>query len=592
MSGESPAEYLAMARKVEAGIVENLDAVRVGVVSTFTVNQLRPYLIVEAARRGMAVEVQLGPFNQLEQELLAPSSDLHAFDPEAVVVAARLEELAPELIHSFSGLPVEHVEALVESAVGRLEHLARGFREHSSAPILLLNFAAPPTLNAGYADPLLEVTQTAAIQRANERLAQAARAVPAAFLVDFARSVAEVGTRHAYDPRLLHVGRIPLSPHGHRALGERLARTLRAVRSAPCKCLVVDLDNTLWGGVLGEDGLGGIQIGEDFPGNAFRSFQRAILSLRDRGILLAIASKNNAEDVREAFDSHPDLLVKPEHFAAMQIHWNEKASSLQAIATELNIGLDALAFFDDNPAERDWVRRRLPEVTVVDVPADPTRYVEVLDTSGAFDHLLVSAEDRKRAEHYATEGQRKELQASSESLEDFLMGLKVEVAVGRVGTGSLPRVVQLIGKTNQFNMTTRRHSAADLQAFAKTGHEVLWMRVRDRFGDHGLVGVSIAGPESEVSWRIDTFLLSCRVIGKRVEEALLAVVSRLAFDRGAQTLVGEFAPTKKNRPAEDFYERMGFVKADSEGHRWTFDLTGGPIPVPDLLTVAFVDAKE
>jgi FkbH-like protein len=402
-------------------------------------------------------------------------------------------------------------------------------------------------------------------------------------VLDLARVASEVGLAQWYDQKLAVLARSPIGGAAQLALGRLLARHVRAVSRPPCKCLVLDLDNTLWGGVLGEEGIGGISLGEEHPGSIFKAFQRGVLGYRDRGVLLAIASKNNAPDVDELFVKHADMVLRREDFAARQIHWNDKATSLRAIAKELDIGVDSLAFFDDNPVERAWVREQLPEVTVIDVPKEPLRYLDALDESGAFDQLSITAEDRQRAGQYQVEAKRAELESTASSLEEFLGALQVKVMVGTLDAATLPRAVQLIGKTNQFNLTTRRHTAAELGAMLeRPGAIGLWMRVADKFGDSGLVGVGVALPSEPATYVLDTFLLSCRVLGRKAERALLYALARRARAAGAAALLGEFVPTKKNAVAAGFFADAGFGALEQRPNWWRLEL-GSSLQPPALV---------
>lgn len=541
-------------------------------VGTFTLDVLQPYIAVEAARCGLEVNVTCAPYGQLEQSLLDPASALHATKPRVIAIAGQLEDLAPRLVFDFLRLSASEIEEEVAEVVGRLERLARAVRQHGASRILVWNQLAPSVRAAGLADLGLERSQASVVADLNQRLATACRAISGASIFDVARLAAEVGWSRWSDPRLRHWARVPYSTVAQIAIGKELARYLRAIERSPCKCLVLDLDNTLWGGVLGEDGLGGIALGESYPGNVFKEFQRILRTYRDRGILLAIASKNNEADVVEAFERHPDMVLRWDDFGARQIHWNDKATSLQAIAEELNIGIDSLAFFDDNPVERAWVAERLPEVCVIDVPKDPLGYVPALEAAGVFDALVVTQEDRDRAELYRTENVRKTLQSRTGTIEEFLRALEMRITIGEFDAATLPRIVQLLGKTNQFNLTTRRHDEAGLAGILETGGIGIWMRVADRFGDNGLVGVALAIPQDN-DYVLDTFLMSCRVLGRMAETTMLHALARRVRTRGARWLWGEFIPTRKNAPAAQFLPSHGFVPLDG---RWRLELGAQP----------------
>jgi len=568
---DKPASYLAAARRLAtARDRPALTAAPIAVLSSFTFDLVVPYLVVEGARRGLAIEPWIAPFAQLELQVLDPASALYAGLPTAIVIATRIEELAPELAERFFALSAEQLDTVVTGYVERLLRLVRGLRARTTAHIMVANQAPLARLVAALADPAAEPSQQHALAELDHRLARALSAEPNVSVLDLARLATEVGLAQWYDAKLGFLARSPLGGAAQRAVGRRLARQLRAVLRPPCKCLVLDLDNTLWGGVLGEDGIGGIALGDDYPGSVYKAFQRAVLGYRDRGVLLAIASKNNLADVVELFASHADLVVSLDDFAARQIHWNDKATSLRAIAAELNLGLDALALFDDNPVERAWVADQLPEVTVIDVPKEPMRYTAALDDAGAFDHLVITGEDRQRARLYQDDARRRELEVTAGSPEEFLRALAMRITIGSIDAATLPRVVQLLGKTNQYNVTTRRHSEADLaRMLAVPGAIGLWMRIADRYGDNGLVGVALAVPAQAAQidgaqvdnpvYRLDSFLMSCRVLGRFAERALIHAVARRARGHGAPSLLGEFIPSKKNAVAAQLFAETGFT---------------------------------
>jgi FkbH-like protein len=338
----------------------------------------------------------------------------------------------------------------------------------------------------------------------------------------------------------------------------------------------------LWGGLAGEDGLEGVKLGEQGAGLAFAEFQGELLNLYRKGFLLALCSKNNPQDALAIIRDHPSMRLREEHFAAMQINWEDKATNIRAIAEELNIGLDSLIFLDDNPAERAWVKQSIPEVLVPDWPTDPSEYkTKLLELSDRYLHKLkLTAEDKKRGETYQAQAERKKLVESAGSLEDFYRGLEMKAKIGLADSFSIPRIAQLTQKTNQFNVTTRRYSEAEIRAFSEdSNHSVWWLDLDDRFGPNGIVGVLILKRDSKQTWRIDTFLLSCRVMGRTVENAFLATVSR---EIGAQRLIGEYRSTPKNTPVKELYRTLGFQAAEQtpEAQFWEMDLAAGCLDVP------------
>jgi FkbH-like protein len=573
----SPASYLAAARQVRAGELGSLRALRLAVLSTVSAQLLEPFLIVEGARRGLRLTPWFAPFGQLEMTALESTGALYAEQPDVIVVLARPEELLPELYERIGREGESFTRPLVESLARRLETLLRGLRDRTSATILIANFAPPENLVAGLADATMETSQVSALRLANDLLAQSCRAQAGTFVFDYARVVTEHGLRGWHDARMMAMARQPWSVEAQIAVAAALARTIRAAFVAPAKCLVVDADNTLWGGVVGEEGLGGIALGADYPGNVYQSFQKHLRALKDRGVLLALVSKNEEADVLAVLDQHPDTILRRDDFAAWRINWREKSANLREIAAELNVGLDALVLFDDNPFEREEVRQTVPEALVLEVPADPLRFIDTIDACGYFDQLAFSAEDRGRAEQYQQQQARAEAGRAATSPGEFLASLGMIATIGPVDAATLPRVAQLLAKTNQFNLTTRRHTAAETQEMMQSGAVALWLRLADRFGDHGLVGVAIAKP-SEGQWVIDAFLLSCRVIGRGVETALLAELATTVRRRGGATLIGEYLPTAKNALVREFYAKHLFTACGE--NRWLKRLSDTMAPAP------------
>lgn len=540
----TPAAYMALAREIESRPFSGLKVLKTAVLSTFTADLLKPYLIAEGARRGLKLDLYFAPFNQLEQQILNEQSGLYHFNPDVVILAARQEDLISQGEDPRFGLL-------------RLKSLVAQARRQTHAGIFAFNFPG-------------------ASQDFNAELVQICNTIPDIYVFDCAAILDPMGTQ-AYDPKLWQLAKMPFTAEAQIRIAKQLARDLRAYKVPPCKCLVLDLDNTLWEGILGENGSEGIIIHKDF--------QNYLLSLRQRGIMLALASKNTEAEALEVFSHHPNMVLKLNDFSARQIHWNDKAQSLRAIAKELNIGTDALAFFDDSPVEREWIKSQMPEVTVIDVPEKVGEYVHALDEFGVFDQLVISEEDRNRADLYRHEEERKILHAQTVSLEDFLQKLQITVLPEKISNQNLQRVTQLINKTNQFNLTTLRYTAAELLAFLDADHVSLALRVQDRFGDYGLVGVCLVKQKEIGAWSIDTLLLSCRVLGRKVETVFLSLIAEEVRQRHGRLLRGIFRPTAKNAPAKDFYKDHHFSQIDSQ--TWELDLSKNKIPIPEFITVRF-----
>jgi FkbH-like protein len=583
----TPAAYAVAARALSRLFaVEPLRPLRVALVSSFTIDGLVPYVTVESARRGFAVETYLAPFNNVQQELLREDSGLTRFAPNAIFVSQLLEDIAPALAFEFLTLSRDRVETMIEEIADQVVRSVEEFRRRSHSAIFVHNFALPERAVLGIAECNVVESQTEAIRSLNRRLAARMAGVAGSFVFDYDRSCAEVGYRRCRDPRSWHIGRIAISPAHMPHLAADYASLLQAELSRPKKCLAVDLDNTLWGGVLGEDGAAALQIGQVFPGNAYRAFQQALLDLRRRGVILAAVSKNDHDEAMAVLRDHPDMLLRPRDFSASRINWQDKPQNIREIAAELNIGLDSIVFFDDNPAERALMREALPEVTTLEAPADPAGYTRCLLDSRCFDQLSYSEEDWHRGDMYRAQAEREQFRTSSGTLLDFYAGLEMHAAIEPVNDWTMDRVHALLHKTNQFNVTTRRHSQGALQAMrTDPNFTVLTVKLTDRFGDNGVIGAAILEVQDDRAV-IDSLLLSCRVIGRTVETAVLSRLCETARECGCRTMQGGFIPTKKNRPAADLFERHGFRRAaaDEDGSQiWLLDLEEQRVEWPSYI---------
>jgi FkbH-like protein len=583
----TPADYARHARRIrEAGDGSGLRPLRMATLASYTLNFADAALTVELARQGRRLTSWYGGFGQLEQAVMDPQGELYRFAPEALVMAIRLEDVEPDAIVRFHASSGARFAALAEDLVGRLVRCAEAFRARSGAPVFVANFAAPALPPLGPFDANVAESVTDAFARANATLRERLSAIPSAFVWDYAGLVRAEGARRWTDPRLWALGRIAVASEHQPAFAAHLARTVAGALRTPAKVLVLDLDNTLWGGVVGDDGMEGIRIGDDHPGSAFKAFQRRCLALADRGVLLAVVSKNDHEVAERVFREHPEMLIRWEHLAAARINWRPKSENIVEIATELSLGSDAFVFFDDNPVEREEVRLRAPEVAVIDVPADPLSYEAALAACPLFDQTGLSAEDRARAESYRLDRERRDLSRRFESVDDFLRDLAMTAEVGPVGPSTIGRVAQLVGKTNQFNLTTRRHGQAEIAAMcASPAHAVAYLRATDRFGDQGLVCVAIVRAEGEDAV-IDTFLMSCRVMNRRIEDAMMSFLGEAARALGCRRLVGDWLPTRKNGMVKDFYAQLGFARAGElpdGGERWAIELAEGVLAWPDVI---------
>ncbi len=563
-----------------------LTQTRVAILRSMTIEPLVPILRSAALVEGIDPVVHVGQFNSYAQEILDPNSAAYSFHPDIVLLAVQTRDIAPELWDGYADLSEAGTQAVVDGVLQSFAIWIRKFREHTNASLVIHNLEKP-NASLGVLDTQRQSNQLGAIEQINAGLRAICGEHRGVYVLDYDALVAQQGRGRWHDEGKWLTMRMPFAPDSILPMVGAWLKFIHPLTGMICKVLALDLDNTLWGGILGEDGQDGIKLGTEYPGALYRSFQRAILDLHQRGILLAVCSKNNPQEAMAALKNHPGMLLRPEHFAAFRINWQDKARNLREIAAELNLGIDSIAFFDDNRVERELVRSEIPEVKVIAVPDHAQGYAETLRACPYFERLALSAEDQKKTKQYQDQRKRSELAQSTGSLEDFFRSLEQEVAIERVTPESIGRVAQLTQKTNQYNVTTRRYTEQQIDGFAsRPDCGVYSVRVKDRFGDNGIVGVLITRTEEDVC-EIDTFLLSCRVIGRTIETAMLGFLTDMSKAQGASILQGWFIPTKKNAPVKDLYASHKFQLAETKNGAtlWSLNLEEANIPFPEWIRV-------
>jgi len=393
-------------------------------------------------------------------------------------------------------------------------------------------------------------------------------------ILDLHGLMLSLGTKHAHDSRKWLLYRQPYTEKFWQEIGRLLGRILAAEKISPKKCIALDLDNTLWGGIIGEDGLQGIQLGDDFPGKAYRDFQQTLVCLKKKGVLLAVASKNNPEDVYEVFDKHDAMILSRKDFAALEIHWDSKVESIRRVAKKLNIGLDSIIFVDDSAKEIGEISERLPDVTCVVVPEELAELSDLFAETDFFDFAEITDEDRRRTEMMAADSARLEIQEAM-SEEEFRKSLNLKIEVFAAQKQHLARVTQLINKTNQFNLTTVRRTQDEVEELVGSKDAlVLGMDIKDKYGDYGLVGVTILKKKAK-SCVIDTLLMSCRVLGRGAEDTLIAKLAEAAKSLGCDEMRGRYIATSKNAMVKDFYRHFNF-QHEPQTDEWFVRITEAP----------------
>jgi FkbH-like protein len=534
--------------------------IKVALLSSFTIDNLIPFLQLEALDAGIYADIYVGGINQFQFLLRNKSSDLFEFQPEIVFLAA-----GPE---SFAGINPIPSQLDMEEALASLLELVDGFKKTSKGLLVLHNFALPTELIGGVDFP----GEYQAIVWFNQEVSRRFQDDPQVMVIDLMRLLSFVGSRQAADPRLKVMAGMEFSEEFAALLAKKYVRYLLAFKGISKKCLVLDLDDTLWGGVLGEAGKEGILLSNHGAGLPYYEFQRALLHLQKRGVILAINSKNDEAFALDIIKSHPHMILRREHFSSVKINWSDKVENLKAMAHELNLGLDSFVFLDDNPVERERVRHFLPVVTVPELPADPNEYKWFLDSLGVFEKLHVTEEDKKRASSYESRKHRETLKSTASSYEEFLRGLNTELTIGRAREKDIPRLSQMCQKTNQFNLTTKRYTEIELKtALEDRTRGIYTLSVKDRFDDSGLVGMAIIEDRAP-EWRIETLLVSCRVLGRSIEESFLKEILIKARSAGISTVIGMYKSTPKNGLCAHFYQKAGFERVEPDSDElWRID---------------------
>ena len=549
--------------------------VRLAVLGSSTLTHLLPAIRVAGLRRGLWIDTYENDFGQYRRELDDPGSALCAFRPTLALLALDAHDLTAGVT---AAMDEAAADAALAEVLDRIRATWRQAREALRCP-LLHQTALPVHLPVlGNNEHRLPGSKARFLARLNAALRPMADE-EGVDLLGLDDRAARDGLRAWHDPGLWHRAKQEVGHTAAPLYGDLVGRWIAAKLGRSFKCLVLDLDNTLWGGVIGDDGMEGIVLGQGSPlGEAYLAFQDYARELGRRGVILAVCSKNDEANALEPFDRHPDMVLRRADIASFVANWSDKAANIRAIAEALNIGLDSLVFVDDNPFERNLVRQELPMVAVPEVSDDPATYPAALADAGYFEGLAVTEEDRERTGQYQGNKAREALKGSATDLAGYLRGLEMKLIWKRFDRLGLQRIVQLINKSNQFNLTTRRYTDEDVLAVMADPRAFgLQLRLLDRFGDNGVIAIVIGRLQPDETVLIDTWLMSCRVLGRQVEPATLALLVQHAHALGARRLVGEYAPTQKNAMVRDHYATLGFTAmpgGPEGGSRASLDLAG------------------
>lgn len=569
-------------------IASRLTPVRLAVASSATVDFLMPILNAALLTAGVRASLYAAPYGQISSSLLDHEGALVQFQPQVTVVLHATPHLPglPALAD-----PLADVEARVDQVCRELLGPCEIFHRRTGSEIVLANFHPLPWRAAGNLGAKLPGDPTNFIRRVNVALGD--RAPRFVHIFDVGSLAERIGVATWFDERYWYLAKQPLAFVSVRDWVRSLSAVIGGMLGRARKCVVVDLDNTLWGGVIGDDGLAGILIGEGSPeGEAFTGLQCYLRDLKERGVLLAVCSKNDEEIARTPFLRHPDMVLRLDDFAAFKANWQPKSENIRAIAREMDLPLDAFVFVDDNPAERDEVAQALPDVAVPDLPDDPAGFVRALDAQRLFEVTSLTEEDLRRTATYQARRQSRDALSEVTDLRSYLASLMMTASVGPFSPASFERVTQLVNKTNQFNLTTPRLVLADIERLASDpGTLTRSVRLRDRFGDHGLISV-LFGHIAGHRLLLDAWLMSCRVLGRGVEGLLFNELLRTARARGLKEIVGLYRPSSRNTLVNDHYARLGFARAGIAvgAERWRLSVDEAA-PVETFITVDSASAQ-
>ncbi len=558
ISGQEDPIFLSKAARVFERLIRRggppaTRLARIAILMSTTPDLLVPLLRLACFRDGISADLYIAPYGNLQQEILNPTSDLYRFEPDVVVIGTSWRDAN---LSAWSDNP----DSEVRRVVTEIQQLWETLLQRQACRIIQHNFDQPAVDSYGHLSLAFRGGRGHMLREINRYLLDSAPA--AVTLLDLDHVSACYGRRVWNDATYWHTAKQYPGAEALPFLVDHQVALIRAGLGLMRKVLVLDLDNTLWGGVIGEDGLEGIRLGPPSAvGEAYQEIQRYAVELKARGILLAVCSKNNEVDAKSPFLHHDAMILQLSDFVAFHANWLDKPTNLRAIADQLNLGIDSLVFLDDSPVERALVRRELPDVAVPELGPDPADFVAALERGRYFEALALSQEDLERHQSYQANALRDELRTTAGSLEEFLCNLNMVAEAGSFNEPVLTRVVQLIGKTNQFNLTTRRHSEEQLRRMmASDEYWTCYVKLRDRFGDNGLVGLIVTRQNTDDAgtWEIDTWLMSCRVIGRQMERFMLRTMADAARAYGVQRIYGVYIPTTKNAMVANLYGQLGF----------------------------------
>ncbi len=578
-SEESLSYYINKSKEIS----KNLDKkIRVSLLSSYTINGLKEILQTKSAERNISCIIYESPYNQYSQDMLNQNSNLYKFSPQMTFLIIDTRTIFGEFFYFPYSISSSDRIKFVEIKLNEIKNLIDIFVKKTKSKLVVSKLSIPSFSPYGIFESKTEYSFHNMIEDFNRKLMNYYLDSENVFTYDFEKFVTKHGEDNVFDHSQFFFGDLKVSMTYLPALGQDLMKYLIGYLGITKKCIILDLDNTLWGGIVGEDGFNGIKLGPEPPGNSFMEFQRILLSLHQRGIILAINSKNNFEDAIKVIKEHPYMILKEEHFASMRINWKDKVTNMKELVKDMNIGLDSLVFIDDDPVNREFVKSVYPEIEVINLPNDPSTYASIIKNIIDFSVLKITDEDKNRGKMYLKQKMISKLEESTPDLQTFLSQLNLKILIKNVDEFTLPRVSQLTLKTNQFNLSTKRYQESDINNMIQDSNFIVsCVKVEDKFGDNGITGVFIIKKENKHEWILDTFLMSCRIMGRDIEKGMMAHIINNAKESGIKKIKANFFPTQKNKPIEYFLTNYEFKK---NGDLWEYNIKSR-IKFPEYITV-------
>ena len=557
----------------EAKGLENLSlkhSIKIAIMSSFTLNGLEQVLRVKCKENNINCQTYVSRYNQYFQEILNNKSEIYKFKPDLTYLILDTRTILGKLFFEPYSVDVKERKEIINDKIDEIINLINNYNENSDSKIILSNLSLSTYSPYGIFDNNVEFNINDIINEFNNKIKKEFLENSSVHIFDFDNFLRKYGENNVFDYKQYYFGDVKISLDFIPLIAEEFMSYVKPFLGINKKCIVLDLDNTLWGGILGEDGIEGIKLGDDPVGKSYVEFQKRILALHKRGIILAVNSRNNYEDVKEVFQKHPNMILKEEDFANLKINWNDKASNIEEIAKEINIGLDSMIFFDDDPINCELVKLKFPEINTINLPNDSSTYAKILTELNDFNIFKITNDDTNRGKMYLEQRKRTDFKHQVKDVSEFLKQLNICIEIRKPDKFTIPRISQLTLKTNQFNLSTKRFQEHEIKDISKEDNKIVkCVQVTDKFGDNGITSAYIISKENQDEWVLDTFLLSCRVMGRGVEEGILGYIINEARKEKIKKIKAKYVPTTKNKPIKGFLEKFGFK---DEGGDWIYQV--------------------